>query len=62
MYAPVNPSFNIHVQVGCKGTFITRNCFRDVSFYRGIRPHTSLIAYELQALQITHYEDIFGTL
>ena len=29
--------------------------------YCGIWPYASLIVYELQALQYTHYEDVPGT-
>ena len=36
MYTPVNPSF-YYIKVGCKGVFITRNCFRDVRLnFQGI--------------------------
>ena len=32
MYTPVNPSFT--KKVGCKGVFVTRTCFRDVTFVK----------------------------
>ena len=30
MYTPVNPSF-FYIKVGCKGVFISRTCFHDVT-------------------------------
>ena len=30
---PVNPHFTIIIKVGCKGVFITRTCWHDVTYY-----------------------------